>query len=174
MSVCWCFPMLVDDRDCVRVRNPVPGWKLLHWGYLRNGKRYNQNSKTYHHISTQWTQCWHFLMVSCPPQMETVMENQLQIEMTFIGIGQLVGTGPIVCIHENVVISFWILMISLFSPDIFFSSDFSNWKTYFPMQLSFTCCQQVCLQRLKCSQNNVESIIMLWDFEDPTVDVCSL
>ena len=43
--------MLIDDRDCVRVGHPqLQVEKLLHRGYLMNGKRYHRNSKTYPHI----------------------------------------------------------------------------------------------------------------------------
>jgi hypothetical protein len=56
---------------------------------------------------------------ACLQQMENIMENQLLVENSFIGVGQLVKTGPVVSgVDGNVGVGFGISMISLPSPEI--------------------------------------------------------
>ena len=45
VSQCW---LMTETVFVLETQLQVE--KLLHWGYLRNGKRYHRNSKTYPHI----------------------------------------------------------------------------------------------------------------------------
>ena len=54
LSMCWCFPMLVDDRDCVRVGNPAPGGKITPLGIFKKRK---EISSKFQNLSPHFRPC---------------------------------------------------------------------------------------------------------------------
>ena len=101
VSQCW---LMTDTVFVLETQLQVE--KSFHWGYLRTGKRYHRNSKTYPHIFdharlnglsadiawclvyNRWKRSW---------------KTSSRWKNSFIGVGQLVGTGPIVVgVDENV------------------------------------------------------------------------
>ena len=146
-SMCWCFPMLVDDRDCVRVGNPAPGGKITPLGISKERKeissKFQNLSPHFRPCPTQWTHCRHCPMPHVYHRWKISWKTSSRWKNSFIGVGQLVKTGPIVSgVDGNVGVGFGISMISLPSPEILPMEWFFHLENLFS-NVIFTCCHQV-------------------------------
>ena len=125
----------------------APGGKITPSGISNERKeissKFQNLSPHFRPCPTQWTHCRHCPMPHVYHRWKISWKTSSRWKNSFIGVGQLVKTGPVVSgVDGNVGVGFGISMISLPSPEILPMEWFFHLENLFS-NVIFTCCHQV-------------------------------